>query len=308
MTSIRPASLRDTLLAAQRSSRVARIVGVHDGLSAMIAERGGVDGLWASGLGISTVHGLPDAGLLTMTELATATVRIRDCTSLPLIVDCDAGFGDVNVVQRMVRLFEDAGADAVCIEDKRYPKRNSFLENHVLEDPDAFAYKIWAAKDAQRGADFSVIARLESLIAGENVGEALQRAKVYLAAGADALLVHSKSRTVDEVREFVSRVRADGCTRPVFAIPTTYYAATADDLAACGVTAAIYANQMLRAAMPAMANVLTALARDASTAGIEGSIASVDNVLDICGTTRLLPDADPACAEGGPGDGAADGP
>jgi phosphoenolpyruvate phosphomutase len=276
------------LRTATETHCVARIAGVHDGLSAMIADRAGMDGLWASGLGISTVNGLPDAGLLTMTELAGTVACIRRCCDLPLIADCDSGFGDVNVVQRMVRLFEDSGADAVCIEDKQYPKRNSFLDDQEMEDVDAFAYKIWAAKKAQRSKEFAVIARLESLIAGRGVPDALQRSEAYLDAGADALLIHSKSRDADEIGEFVRRIRAAGCAQPIFAVPTTYYRTTTDALAAFGITAAIYANQMLRASMTAMANVLSVLEKDSCTTRIEPEIATVDNVLDMCGTRNLL--------------------
>jgi phosphoenolpyruvate phosphomutase len=286
--STKSSRFHDMLGAAARSGTLARIAGVHDGLSTMIAERACMDGLWASGLGISTVNGLPDAGLLTMTELAATVACIRRCSALPLIADCDAGFGDVNVVQRMVRLFEDAGADAVCIEDKQYPKRNSFLDDQVLEDVDAFAYKIWAAKNAQCSDDFAVIARLESLIAGHDVDEALQRAEAYLAAGADALLIHSKSADVEEISEFVRRARAMSCAQPIFVVPTTYYRATTETLAALGVTAAIYANQLLRASMTAMVNVLSVLERDCCTTRIEPDIASVHSVLDICGTQKLL--------------------
>jgi len=286
--STKSSKFHDMLRTAERSGSVARIAGVHDGLSTMIAERACMDGLWASGLGISTVNGLPDAGLLTMTELAATAACIRRCSALPLIADCDAGFGDVNVVQRMVRLFEDSGADAVCIEDKQYPKRNSFLDDHVLEDVDVFADKIWAAKSAQRSDDFAVIARLESLIAGHPVDDALQRAEAYLAAGADALLVHSKSADVDEVGEFVRRARTLGFTRPIFVVPTTYYRTTTATLAAIGVTAAIYANQLLRASITAMVNVLSVLERDCCTTRIEGDIASVHSVLDMCGTGKLL--------------------
>jgi phosphoenolpyruvate phosphomutase len=281
------------LLTAMRSGTVARIAGVHDGLSTMVAERACMDGLWASGLGISTVNGLPDAGLLTMTELAATAACIRRCSALPLIADCDSGFGDVNVVQRMVRLFEDAGADAVCIEDKQYPKRNSFLDDQVLEDVDAFAYKIWAAKNAQRSGDFAVVARLESLIAGHDVDDALQRAEAYLAAGADALLIHSKSADVEEVGEFIRKARATGCNRPIFVVPTTYYRATTATLAALGVTAAIYANQLLRASMTAMVNVLSVLERDCCTTRIEPDIASVHGILDVCGTGKLLSTVSP---------------
>jgi phosphoenolpyruvate phosphomutase len=270
--------------------RFVRAVGVHDGLTAILAERAGYEALWAGGLGISSAHGLPDAGLLTMTEFHEEAVRIRQASSLPIIADVDAGFGDVNVVHRMVRLYEEANIDAVCIEDKQYPKRNSFRGGNVLEIPEVFARKIEVGKSAQRGTEFVVIARLESLIAGAGMDDALRRAALYRAAGADALLIHSRAKTADEVIEFARRYRESDPATPIFVVPTTYYSAGWSDLAAAGLTGAIYANQVIRAAVRGVTDMLDSLARHGSTAGKEAEIARVSELFELVGTGDLLDD------------------
>lgn len=119
-----------------QSEPITRVIGVHDALSAILAERAGFEALWVSGLCVSTSRGVADAGLLTMSEFHDAAVGVRRATSLPVIADVDAGFGDVTVVKRMTQLYESAGISAVCIEDKQYPKRNSFVDDgHVLRHP-----------------------------------------------------------------------------------------------------------------------------------------------------------------------------
>jgi phosphoenolpyruvate phosphomutase len=267
-----------------------RAVGVHDGLSAILAQNHGFDALWAGGLGICTATGVPDAGVLSMTELLDAVVRMRRVSALPIIADVDSGFGDVNVVQRMVRLFEAAGVAAVCIEDKQYPKRNSFRGGNALEDPAVFARKIAAAKAAQAGDEFMVVARLESLIAGAGLDDALQRAAAYLDAGADALLVHSRARTPHEVGEFAERLRALGVSVPLFMIPTTYHRTTARELGELGASAVIYANHPIRAALRAMSDVLDQINRDDTTTSVETEIATVNDLFQVVGTDDLLDD------------------
>ncbi|MFF2745970.1 isocitrate lyase/phosphoenolpyruvate mutase family protein [Kitasatospora sp. NPDC058048] len=264
-----------------------RAVGVHDGLSAIMAENAGFEALWAGGLGISTSHGVPDAGILTMTEFLQDAVRIRRASSLPVIADVDAGFGDVNVVRRMVGLYEAEGIDAVCIEDKQYPKRNSFLDGHLLEEPLTFARKIEAAKAAQRGESFMVVARLESLIAGAGMEDALSRAVLYAKAGADAILVHSKERRPDEIAEFCARAGDAGLELPLFAVPTTYHATTVESLHVMGIAVMIYANQLIRGSVTAMEEVLTSLARTSSTTEMEDQIVPVKRLFDLVGTERL---------------------
>jgi phosphoenolpyruvate phosphomutase len=268
-----------------------RVMGAHDGMTAVLAQNYGFEAIWAGGLGICTAAGVPDAGLLTMTELLDVAVTMRRRVDIPIIADVDSGFGDVNVVQRMVRLYEDEGIAGVCIEDKQYPKRNSFRDGNVLEDAGVFARKISVAKEAQRGDDFLVIARLESLIVSAGLDDALKRAEVYCQAGADALLIHSRARTADEVRKFATTARAAGITVPLFMIPTTYHGASARELRAAGADAVVYANQVIRAALKAMNDVLGHVAEHDSTHLVEGGIATVAELFDLVKTDELLDDS-----------------
>jgi phosphoenolpyruvate phosphomutase len=270
--------------------RLVRVVGAYDGLTAILVEQAGFDGIWAGGLGMSTSAGVPDAGLLTMTELLAAAGQMRQVSSLPIIADVDSGFGDLNVVNRMTRLYESAGIDAVCIEDKRYPKHNSFREGNVLEEPERFARKITAAKNAQRASEFMVIARLESLIAGESVAEAIDRARLYLSAGADALVVHSKQKDDSEIAEFCHAWRSFDRQTSVIAIPTTYYHSTAARLHSLGINAAVYANQLIRASVRAMRDVLGHIDADGSTAAAEDLIVPVSTLFELTGTDDLVED------------------
>lgn len=270
--------------------RLVRLVGAYDGLTAVLVERAGFDGIWAGGLAICTSAGVPDAGLLSMTELVAAASQMRQASALPIIADVDSGFGDANVVRRMTRLYETAGIDAICIEDKQFPKRNSFRDGNVLEDPGRFARKIAVAKDAQRTDEFVVIARLESLIVGESVTEAIERARLYRSAGADALVIHSKRKDDAEIAEFCRRWRAIDRETPVIAIPTTYYTSSAARLHSLGITAAVYANQLIRAGVRAMQEVLCRIHDDGSTVAAEGSIAPVSTLFELTGTDDLLED------------------
>lgn len=263
-----------------------RLIGAHDGLSALLAERLGFEGLWAGGLGISAANGLPDEGLLTMTEFHAAAVQMRRTSTLPIVADVDSGFGDLPVVRRMVRLYEEAGIDAVCIEDKQFPKRNSFQDGNQLEHPDLAARRIEAAKQAQRGDDFMVIARQESMIAGAGLDDALARAHRYREAGADALLIHSRRQDADEVAAYCARVRSEGIELPLLAIPTTYHATTAKELWSYGISAAVYANQLIRASVQAMETLLESLAAADSTTDMEQRIASLGDLFGLVGMDR----------------------
>jgi phosphoenolpyruvate phosphomutase len=278
------------LRARLAGERVARFIGAHDGLTAVLVERAGFDGIWAGGLGICASAGVPDAGLLTMTELLAAASQIRQASRLPTIADVDSGFGDLNVIDRMTRLYESAGVDAVCIEDKQYPKRNSFRDGNVIEDPVRFARKLAVVKNAQRTDEFVVIARLESLIVGESVAEALERARLYRSAGADALVIHSRKKDDAEIAEFCRGWRAIDRETPVIAIPTTYYTSSGARLESLGINAVVYANQLIRASVQAMREVLGRIAADDSTAGAEDTIAPLSTLFDLTRTDDLLED------------------
>ncbi|GGK72812.1 hypothetical protein GCM10012284_03420 [Mangrovihabitans endophyticus] len=267
-----------------------RIVGAHNGLTAALAQRAGFDAVWAGGLGISASYQVADAGLLTMTEFLGAAVSMKAACRLPIIADVDAGFGDVNVVRRMVQMYEAAGIDAICIEDKQYPKRNSFRDGHELEDPRVFARKIAVAKAAQSGPDFVVVARLESLIARQGMNDALARAELYHEAGADALLIHSRESHAGEIQEFCARWQGAGYDVPVLCVPTTYANVTARELGAMGISGVIYANHVVRAATKAVIDVLASIVKHDSTAEVESEITTLSELFEVIGMSDVLGD------------------
>jgi phosphoenolpyruvate phosphomutase len=269
------------LRAALASGTPVCVGGVHDGLSALVAERAGMNALWASGLGIAAAHGVPDANILTLTEVRDAAAVIARSSSLPVIADCDTGFGEARNLRRLVQEFELAGIAAICIEDKLYPKRNSFLDGQDLIDPCEFAMKLELAKTTQRDPDFFVIARIESLIAGETVDEALERARLYADAGADAIVIHSKAREPDEVLEFSRAWRSEGHAVPLAAIPTTYSGVTLVELEHAGIAMVIYANQGLRAAVRAMETTLAEIVESGSSESVEPNLAPVARVFEL---------------------------
>lgn len=281
-TAGKAAALRDLLA----QDRLVILGGAHDALSAKLAERAGFDALWASGLGISAVHGVPDASILSMGELLQAAVVINDGSRLPVVADCDSGFGNVHNVQRMVTKYERAGIAGVCMEDQTFPKRNSLDADadQVLVPIDEFCAKIFAAKQAQASADFVVIARVEALIAGLGQENAYARASAYAESGADAILIHSRQRDPDEIAEFANRWNH---AVPLVVVPTNYPTVTMDELQALGIRVAIYANQALRAATRAMDAALRAIVEHRTSATIEPELATVKEVFELQGTPEM---------------------
>jgi len=270
--------------------RCARFVGVHDGLTAALVEEAGFEGVWVSGLAVSSSYRLPDAGVLTMTEFVGAAAQVRHACALPIIADVDAGFGDANVVQRMVRLYESAGIDAVCMEDKQGPKRNSFRDGSTLADPVEFAEKIAAAKAAQRSDEFVVVARLESLIIGAGLDDAVSRAHRYADAGADALLIHSRAAHAGEIEEFAAAWRSSGRDLPLIAVPTTYYKVTVDELTTMGINVAIYANQLIRASTRAGREVLRSIDKFGSGTEVENTLDPLQVLFELVGMNQVRGD------------------
>ncbi len=264
-----------------------RVAGAHDAFGAKLAVQAGFDAIWSSGFEISAAHGVPDASILTMSDYLAAAQGIADgVTPVPVIADCDTGYGNSNNVIRMVRQFEAAGVAAVCIEDKQYPKTNSFIDGKQHLAPIAeFVGKLLAAKNAQRTRDFAVIARTEALIAGWGVDEALRRAEAYVRAGADALLVHDKSRDADGIREFLARWQPGV---PVIVVPTTFPSLTVADAERLGIKTVIYANQGIRAAARAMRDVWQTIARDGSSVAVEDRIAPLRTLFELQGMAEHM--------------------
>ncbi|NLU69829.1 isocitrate lyase/phosphoenolpyruvate mutase family protein [Streptomyces sp. HNM0574] len=286
-----PAAERQTaaqrLLAALRRPRLARAMGAHSPLSARLAEEAGFDVVWSSGLEISATAGVPDANILAMPECLESAASLADSVALPVLADCDSGFGNVNNVIHMVRAYERRGVAGVCIEDKRFPKLNSFLEGSAgsqdLAPLDDFAGKIRAATDVRR--ELVVVARIEALISGLGMAEALRRAEVYERAGADALLIHSKRTDPDEVFAFRAAYSGD---LPVIVVPTTYSQVTADELEQRGFAMAIYANQALRSSLRAMRETLIRIKNDGTTHHVEGELASLKDIFGLQRVPEML--------------------
>ena len=187
-----------------QSKSILKVGGAFDAMSAKLVETCGFDAIWAGSFAISATHALPDASILTMTEFLNVASRMEEACNIPIIADCDTGFGGPSNVSHMIKKYEKAGIAAVCIEDKTFPKQNSFLENgkqELLSEKD-FVAKIIAARTAKENPNFTVIARTEALISGVGMKEAIKRALAYEKAGADAILIHSKQDSPNEIFEF----------------------------------------------------------------------------------------------------------
>lgn len=260
---------------------IVRVVGGHDGLTARLAAEAGFEAMWASSLTASASHGVPDASLLTMTQFLDVAETMTLAGPLPVIADCDTGFGDARNVAYAVRRYEARGIAAMCIEDKRFPKINSFAAaDQPLLPASEFAAKIRAGKDAQDAPAFLLIARTEALIAGCEVDEALDRAHQYADAGADAILVHSKSVYPDQVLKF-------GATWdlpvPLVAIPTTYPQVTEAELRDAGYQVVIYANHSVRATISAVRDTLRQVSHAGTAATVEDRLAPMADVFALQG-------------------------
>ncbi|MFJ4861563.1 isocitrate lyase/phosphoenolpyruvate mutase family protein [Streptomyces sp. NPDC088748] len=258
-----------------------RIIGAHNPLGARLAERAGFDGVWSSGLEVSASQGVPDTDILTMSELLATAGSLAAAVEVPVVADCDAGYGNAHNVMNMIRRYEAAGIAGVSIEDKRFPKVNSFIPGRQELAPIAeFCGKLRAAKAAQTTPDLMVIARIEALIAGWGMDEALRRGEAYAAAGADAVLIHAKGSSPEPVLRFLERWTLP---TPVVVVPTTYHTITATELAEAGAKMVIYANHGLRAGIAAVTDTFEAILRDDRTTGIEDRIAPLATVFDLQG-------------------------
>jgi phosphoenolpyruvate phosphomutase len=262
------------------------IAGAHNGLSGRLVEEAGFDGIWGSGFEISGSHAIPDANILTMAENLHVTKNMNDSASIPVIADCDNGYGNAINVMRMVEEYEKAGIAGVCIEDNVFPKRCSFYSSvkRELESIDEFAGKIRAAKRAQRSSDFVVIARTEALIAGWGMEEALKRGRAFAEAGADLVLIHSKKSSPQEVMTFASQWDLQ---TPLVCVPTTYNTASVEELHAAGFKMVIFANHGLRAAIKNMQETLAELRQQGRASAIDERIAPMTEVYRLMGVDDL---------------------
>jgi phosphoenolpyruvate phosphomutase len=279
------ASKAARLRAALTSRELTFLMEAHDGLSAKIVEEAGFKGIWASGLAISAALGVRDNNEASWTQVLEVLEFMSDATAIPILVDGDTGYGNFNNMRRLVKKLCQRSIAGVCIEDKLFPKTNSFLgEGQPLADMAEFCGKIKAGKDSQLDPDFCIIARVEALISGWGMDEALKRAHAYCDAGADAVLIHSKQPTANEVLAFLNEW--DGRC-PVVIVPTKYYATPTEEFRRAGVSTVIWANHNLRASITAMRTVCQRIHKDESLVGVEGEIASVSDVFRLTGDDEL---------------------
>ena len=236
---------------------------------------------------MSAALGLRDSNEASWTQVLDVLEFMSDATTVPILVDADTGYGNFNNARRLVQKLEQLGIAGACIEDKLFPKTNSLLDGREqpLADIDEFALKIRAMKDTQRDPNFCVVARVEAFISGWGCDEALRRADAYLAAGADAILMHSKQKNPQEIEQFMKAWKNKG---PVVSVPTNYYKTPTDTFRKWGVSAVIWANHNLRSSVKAMQNVSKKIFQEESLVNVEPEIVSVKEIFRLQNDQELV--------------------
>lgn len=272
-TESRAARLRRMLT----SSNLEFLMEAHNGLSARIVREAGFKGIWGSGLSISAALGVRDNNEASWTQVVDVLEFMADASDLPILLDGDTGYGNFNNMRRLVRKLEQRGIAGVCIEDKQFPKTNSFIdgERQPLAEIDEFAGKIKAGKDSQTDPDFSIVARVEALIAGWGMDEALRRAHAYADAGADAILMHSKLSRPDEILEFA---RQWNNRAPIVIVPTKYYSTPTDVFRQAGISTVIWANHLVRSAAASMQATARDIFENQTLVNVEDRVATVNEI------------------------------
>jgi phosphoenolpyruvate phosphomutase len=263
------------------------ILEAHNGLAAKIVEEAGFKGIWGSGLALSAQHAVRDNNELSWTQVVNILEFMSDATTIPILLDGDTGYGDFNNMRRLVRKLEQRDIAGVCIEDKLFPKTNSFIqgEQQELEDIETFCGKIQAGKDAQSDEDFCIVARVEAFIAGWGLAEALKRGEAYRRAGADAILIHSKLARPDEILAFAQEWD-NRC--PLVIVPTKYYSTPTEVFRQHQISLVIWANHLIRANIAAMQTTARSIFESESLVDVEGRVATVPEIFRLQGADELL--------------------
>lgn len=276
---------------------IVRILESHSGLTGLIAENAKVningvnhefDGMWSSSLTDSTSKGKPDIEAVDITTRLHGLNDMLECTTKPIIYDGDTG-GKIEHFVFTVRTLERNGISAVIIEDKTGLKKNSLFGTAVPQTQDTiedFSAKIKAGKNAQITTDFMIIARIESLILGKTVEDALERAYAYIQAGADGIMIHSKEKTGLDIKEFCERFRETNKNTPIVVVPSTYNHITEEEFQEWGVNVVIYANHMLRASYPAMLNVATSILSNGRSYEANDKCMPIKEILELISGTK----------------------
>lgn len=274
------------------AKKIVRLLEVHSGLTGLIIEsvfvndsgiRREFDGMWASSLTDSTAKGKPDIEAVDLTSRVHTLNDVLEVTTKPIVYDGDTGGRPEHFVFT-VKTLERMGVSAVIIEDKVGLKKNSLLGTSVPQTQDTvegFCQKISAGKRAQLTDEFMVIARIESLILGHGVKDALERARAYIGSGADGIMIHSCKHDAGEILNFCRQYRELDLKVPLVAVPTTYNGITEDELAEAGVNVVIYANHLLRSAFPAMVSAAQSILQHGRSKDIDPQLMPVNEILNL---------------------------
>ncbi len=271
---------------------IVRILEAHSGLAGLIIENLEIvkndkkisfDGMWSSSLTDSTSKGKPDIEVVDLTTRLQDLTNILECTTKPIIFDGDTG-GKAEHFVYTVKTLERNGVSAVIIEDKVGLKKNSLFGTEVKQELatiEEFCEKIHLGKNAQVTDDFMIISRLESLIAGYSIEDALERAKKYIEAGSDGVMIHSKEKNGEDIKEFCARFRKIYKDIPIVLVPTTYNKFTEDELASWGANVVIYANHMLRASYPAMKKAAESILENSRSLEADNMCMPIKEILEL---------------------------
>lgn len=274
-----------------------RFLDIHNALSGLIIEKTGIDtpqgreefdGMWGSSLTDSTAKGKPDIEAVDVSARMNTLNEVLEVTTKPIIYDADTG-GQIEHFKFTVRTLERLGVSAAIIEDKTGLKKNSLFGNEVPQTQDSienFCEKIKAGKTAQCTQDFMIIARIESLILGKGQDDAFERAKAYLEAGADGIMIHSREKSPNEIFEFCDRYATLENRKPLVAVPSSYNTVTEQELQERGVSIVIYANQLLRSAYPAMLETAKSILTHKRSAECDSNMLSIKDILELIPGTK----------------------
>ena len=290
---VRLGSLRRLL----KAKHLVRFLEIHNGISGLIVEYTQVkvdgisrqfDGMWGSSLTDSTAKGKPDTEVVDVSSRMSTLSEVIEVTTKPIIYDADTG-GQVEHFKFTVRTLERLGVSAVIIEDKTGLKKNSLFGNEVPQSQDSienFCDKISSAKRAQVTDDFMIIARIESLILEAGMDDAVERAKAYLEAGADGIMIHSRQKDPTEIFEFCRQYAKFRKQKPLVVVPSSFNAVKEDELENAGVNVVIYANQLLRSAFPAMQGTAEDILRNSRSLECDEKMLSLKQILELIPGTK----------------------
>ncbi len=288
---------RKSLLRCLNSKPITKIIDIHSGLSGLVVENTKVkigdkieefDGMWASSLTNTAAKGKPDIEAVDLTERLQLVNEVLEVTTKPIVYDADTG-GKTEHFVFTVRTLERLGVSALIIEDKTGLKKNSLFGNEVFQQQDSiknFSKKIAAGKKAKATEEFMIIARIESLILGKGINDALKRAKAYIKAGADGIMIHSRNKTPTEIFEFCKLYKKLKIKKPLIAVPSSYSIVKEEQLIKHGVNMVIYANHLLRSIYPNMISTAKSILKHKRAKESEKNLLSIKEILNLIPGTK----------------------